>query len=194
MYIETRFDKIAEIADLFLIERIDPRDLKAAKEFVSRKERWSHPDCHFDKAGRAYLLRHEDCPGCKYVRSPSRAYPYSEMVHGRTAEHVAGMLGGNTQVTRRVAHIYCKFSMDPDVFEEWTGGNLPSMRVLKPLARQMIAAEGKAVISKKSKGAHLEPLLRELWKETFKKTKLPDEGYYASDDSKEENSQQENVV
>jgi len=44
--------------------------------------RKSNPAGHFDSAGRFYLSN--DTRSCSTCRSPSRAYPYSEMKEGRT--------------------------------------------------------------------------------------------------------------
>ena len=74
--------------------------LKAAQEFLDLKNRVKHPEGTFDKAGRFYL---EETYPCCFVRSPSRAYPYSQMVHGRTAEHVAHVYGISPEDVRRAA-------------------------------------------------------------------------------------------
>lgn len=57
----------------------------AALLYIKRKLRLVDPPGRFDKAGRFYLAE----PMGQGVRSPSRAYPYSEMVHARTACHCA---------------------------------------------------------------------------------------------------------
>lgn len=61
-------------------------DTKAMVDTVYRelKGRVIHPAGTFDKAGRFYL-EHSDLVS---VRSPSRAYPYSEMLAGRTRKYV----------------------------------------------------------------------------------------------------------
>lgn len=61
--------------------------MTAREMYVSRKERLSHPDGTFDKGGRFYPSEHETCACCAQVRSPSRAWPYSYMVHCRTLKH-----------------------------------------------------------------------------------------------------------
>ena len=65
---------------------IDQHIFKAAREFQALRTREWNPDGKFDSAGRFYLQRH---PCCDRIRAPSRAYPYAEMQHGRTARHVA---------------------------------------------------------------------------------------------------------
>ncbi|WP_144415429.1 hypothetical protein [Pseudomonas putida] len=52
-------------------------------EFVQLQTRERHPSGTFDTVGRFYL---GDCPA--YIREPSRAYPLSQMQHGRTLEYV----------------------------------------------------------------------------------------------------------
>ncbi len=59
---------------------------KAVATALGLKHRKVNPDGTFDKAGRFYLQTL--CPHCADIRSPSRAYPYSAMVHGRTLKHV----------------------------------------------------------------------------------------------------------
>ena len=63
---------------------------KAAQEFLDLKARRANPDGKFDSAGRWYPDQEYSC--CS-VRSPSRAYPYSLLVHCRTAQHVAAARG-----------------------------------------------------------------------------------------------------
>ena len=59
--------------------------LAAAREYHLLKTRAINPQGAFDKAGRWYPTVPCTCA----VRAPSRAYPYSLMLHMRTAEHVA---------------------------------------------------------------------------------------------------------
>ena len=74
--------------------------LNAANEFVNRQTRRSHPEGSFDKGGRFYLRSTYDC--CS-VRRPSRQFPYSQMLHGRSAEHVAHEYGVNASDIRKIA-------------------------------------------------------------------------------------------
>jgi hypothetical protein len=63
---------------------------QAVHTYLARQDRREHPAGTFDRAGRFYLA--ETCgPECGSVSSPSRAYPYPEMIHGRSAVHVAGL-------------------------------------------------------------------------------------------------------
>ena len=66
---------------------------KATKEYLDRQGRTSHPNGEFDKGGRFYLAKEEICDCCTGIRSPSRSWPYSQMVHGRTMKHVANLFG-----------------------------------------------------------------------------------------------------
>ncbi len=62
---------------------------QAAREYVALKERRINPVGRFDGAGRWWPTVPCTCD----VRLPSRAYPYSLLVHMRTAEHVASVFG-----------------------------------------------------------------------------------------------------
>lgn len=64
-----------------------------AKEFYARLQaRTLHPSGSWDKAGRFFCATRTTLPCCQAVRNPSRAYPYSEMVHARTLKHVKNAL------------------------------------------------------------------------------------------------------
>jgi hypothetical protein len=77
-------------------------ELQAAREFLDLQSRKIHPEGRFDKAKRFYLdVTYECCT----TRSPSRAYPYSQMVHGRTAEHVAHKYGLSAANIRKTAQL-----------------------------------------------------------------------------------------
>jgi hypothetical protein len=67
--------------------------LTAAVECLeSRKARTSHPDGRSDgKRWYPAASERQDC--CSAIRSPSAAYPWSLMVHCRTAQHVALLYG-----------------------------------------------------------------------------------------------------
>ena len=68
-----------------------PRIFKAALDYNALKNRKMNPAGEFDNGGRFHLGRKCDC--CRSIRSPSRAYPYSEMLHGRSSVHVATIHG-----------------------------------------------------------------------------------------------------
>lgn len=64
---------------------------RVAIEQINLQARVWHPSGDFDNAGRWYPTNYCDC--CESIRSPSRAYPYSLMVHCRTVAHVACVHG-----------------------------------------------------------------------------------------------------
>lgn len=53
-----------------------------------RRDRAQHPSGTFDKGGRWYPAAHETASCCKAIRLPSRAHPYSLLVHCRTKKHI----------------------------------------------------------------------------------------------------------
>lgn len=77
------------IQNFALQQGYSPADLAAAQEAHARKWRLSHPIGSFDKAGRFTLK--ERCACCEGIRVASRAYPHSEMTHGRSITHVANL-------------------------------------------------------------------------------------------------------
>ena len=69
---------------------IEMGDVAAAKaEYDARQSRRENPDGSFDRKGRWYPSESERRACCDSVRYPSVAYPYSLMVHCRSAKHVA---------------------------------------------------------------------------------------------------------
>ena len=66
-------------------------ELDAAREYVTLQSRQTHPVGTFDNAGRWFPSVACRCA----VLHPSRAYPYSLLVHMRTAQHVAEVRGVN---------------------------------------------------------------------------------------------------
>lgn len=87
-------------SEILLIEAVtlEPKIHDAAVEYRKLQDRTMHPDGKKDNAGRFFL----SCKlSCCNVRTPSRAYPYSEMIHGRSIKHVAvkwGLVDKETQV------------------------------------------------------------------------------------------------
>lgn len=73
----------------------------AAREYISRRDRVTNPDGKFDKQGRWYPSDEEQCSCCNAVRSPSRAFPYSYMVHCRTIAHIANKYGVDVKDLRK---------------------------------------------------------------------------------------------
>ncbi|MHB1701716.1 MAG: hypothetical protein ACYCSN_16615 [Acidobacteriaceae bacterium] len=76
---------------------------RAAREYLDRKARISHPEGARDSAGRWYPSKAEwqDC--CDKVRDPSRNWPWSLLTHCGSAEHVAELFGVDAADLRRVA-------------------------------------------------------------------------------------------
>jgi len=64
-------------------------ELDAAREYVALQSRSTHPVGRFDAGGRWFPTVPCRCA----VRAPSRSYPYSLLVHMRTAQHVAEVRG-----------------------------------------------------------------------------------------------------
>ena len=76
---------------------------QAAREFLDRKARTEHPAGSFDNAGRWYPDDAERCTWCDTIREPSINYPYSLMVHCRTADHIAARMDVDPGDVRRRA-------------------------------------------------------------------------------------------
>ena len=75
----------------------------AAAAYIARRDRAVNPDGRFDRRGRWTASASERQTCCLYIRTPSAAYPYSEMTHCRTAEHVARLHGVDATDVRRAA-------------------------------------------------------------------------------------------
>lgn len=79
------------------------KELAALAEFRALSNREIHPEGEFDKAGRWYPSDYERCDCCDSIRAPSRAYPYSYMVHCRTLKHVCCKYGVDERTVRNLA-------------------------------------------------------------------------------------------
>lgn len=77
-------------------------EVKAGLEFAARKARRSNPPGSFDNGGRFFAKeRTLSVLGC---RTPSRAFPYPELLAARTAAHCAEVFGAESLLAvRRVA-------------------------------------------------------------------------------------------
>jgi len=82
---------------------IDKAVIRAVEEYLSRKDRSSHPDGTFDKARRWYPSDVEKCKACSSIREPSRAYPFSIMTHCRSIGHIANKYQVDAAVLRKVS-------------------------------------------------------------------------------------------
>lgn len=76
--------------------------LAAAVEYINRKNRNSHPEGSFDKAGRFYPDGNDALALNQNVRAPSREWPYSYMASCRSMAHVCRMLDVDLNVVRRL--------------------------------------------------------------------------------------------
>jgi len=77
--------------------------IKATKEYLSRKNRISHPEGSFDKARRWHPSDMERCEACSTVREPSRAYPFSIMTHCRSISHIAAKYQVDATVMKKLS-------------------------------------------------------------------------------------------
>lgn len=65
---------------------------EAALEYIRRQRRESHPSGRFDGTiWNPDSSERQTC--CSSIRSPSRAYPWSLMLHCRSIRHVASLYG-----------------------------------------------------------------------------------------------------
>ena len=71
--------------------------------YAARRRRAVHPQGKFDAAGRWYPAKPEHRGCCGQIRSPSRRWPYSLMLHCRTARHVASLFKVCEKDVRRAA-------------------------------------------------------------------------------------------
>ena len=76
---------------------------KAAREFLDRKARRSHPKGGQKSCGKWWPDEDERCGWCASIREPSCAYPWSLMHHCRTAEHLADRMDVDPSDVRRRA-------------------------------------------------------------------------------------------
>lgn len=76
---------------------------QAARKYIARRDRRKHPSGRFDGGGRWYPDENEARQCCATIRAPSRRWPYSLMLHCRTARHVAALYGVEVSDVRRAA-------------------------------------------------------------------------------------------
>lgn len=81
---------------------------RAAREFLDRKARISHPKGGQKSCGKWWPDKDERCGFCGSIRMPSCAYPWSLMVHCRTADHVADLMDVDPADVRRRAREIAK--------------------------------------------------------------------------------------
>lgn len=100
----TSIKKVCSNLDTKTIDKI----FAAAIKYNALQSRDIHPEGMIDNAGRFYLYNKCEC--CAGIRSPSRSHPWSQMVHGRTAIHVAHEIGlvDHERVVKYVAKLFGK--------------------------------------------------------------------------------------
>ena len=88
------------------MSRIDSPDrelaMTAASRYADLRDRRANPAGTFDRAGRFSLDNAERSECCAAIRTPSRAYPYSEMQHARTLRHVCSVAGVDPRAVRAI--------------------------------------------------------------------------------------------
>lgn len=94
------------------IEPYSARVAAALYRWHNLQSRKINPSGTFDKQGRWYPDDDEREECCDSIRSPSRAYPYSYMVHCRSYEHVARKYCVDIKDLRREAKC-CAMSQKP---------------------------------------------------------------------------------
>ncbi|MEO8287111.1 MAG: hypothetical protein ABI670_11830 [Chloroflexota bacterium] len=69
--------------------RLTPKLKAAVETYRALQDRSKHPDGYFDEIGRWYPSDDEFQDCCGKIGSPTKKFPYSYMLHCRTAVHVA---------------------------------------------------------------------------------------------------------
>lgn len=80
---------------------LEEKILEAIEVYTKRQSRECHPSGKFDSAGRWYPDKEEKCWCCDEIRIPTRAYPYSLLVHCRTIKHIAELYDVSTVDLRK---------------------------------------------------------------------------------------------
>ena len=76
----------------------------AVVTYRARQERREHPEGRRDNGGRWRPTENERQECCNGVRSPTRAWPWSLMLHCRTAQHIANLYGVDASELRKAAN------------------------------------------------------------------------------------------
>ena len=74
----------------------------AYAEWVALQKRERHPEGRRDRGGRWYPMEGEAQECCRKIRPPSRAWPYSYLIHCRSIEHVARRHGIEPKLLRGI--------------------------------------------------------------------------------------------
>jgi hypothetical protein len=73
----------------------------AARAYFDLQNRKTDPEGNFDSGGRWYPSDAEKQACCASIRSPSRNFPYSYLLHCRSVQHVAQKHGVDSVKLRR---------------------------------------------------------------------------------------------
>ena len=85
-----------------ITERNAPDMIAAAVQcYQDRHDRRTHPRGSTDKGGRWYPDDTERQECCHRIRPPSRAWPWSLMLHCRTIVHISHLFNVDPQVLRQ---------------------------------------------------------------------------------------------
>jgi len=91
--------------------------LSAAEAYLMRKLGAQYPKGRTDNGGRWYPEEMLEC--CEHIRSPSRGYPWSYMVHCKSVDHVANEYGVDAtelgQLVRRKANLPLLMTLNPTI-------------------------------------------------------------------------------
>jgi hypothetical protein len=79
----------------------------ATVEFIQLQNRESHPAGEFDSARRFQPAETFEC--CNGLRMPSRSFPFSLMIHARTASHVAEIFKTEAADIKKIKRLWDKY-------------------------------------------------------------------------------------
>lgn len=111
---------------------VDQHLYDAALEYLDLQLRKTHPEGKSDNARRFYIAH--QCSCCRVIRAPSREYPFSQMLHARTAVHVAHKNGMPNQ-EKAIRSLSRIFKKHPDLAQSY---ELLLIRIARFTAQQVI--------------------------------------------------------
>jgi hypothetical protein len=82
-------------------KKIGSETLDAALEYIGRRDRTVNPAGRFERNGTWYPVEELSC--CAHISPPCGRFPFSLMVHCRTAEHVAREYGMSAKDVKSAA-------------------------------------------------------------------------------------------
>jgi hypothetical protein len=88
------------------LDKFTTTQIELAKKVMRLQDRQEHPEGSFDSAKRWYPDVETDSLG--YIRSPSRAWPYTYMNHCRTAKYQAQRIGEDPKAISKAIRILRK--------------------------------------------------------------------------------------